>query len=136
MTTVYRLAATSLDAQEALPDQAADEHEPPRLVERAGKRGGAERLRGLEGCGHGGACPRREADLLALEAQPHGLRVDIEVGDHGLAAHDKRVRVVRLTGEGVRMRKKLVACLKENPTIGSLSSEQQEQLLDILREVA
>lgn len=52
------------------------------------------------------------------------------------AAHDKRVRIVRLTGEGVRMRKKLVGCLKQNPTIGSLSPEQQEQLLDILRDVA
>jgi MarR family transcriptional regulator, organic hydroperoxide resistance regulator len=52
------------------------------------------------------------------------------------AAHDKRVRIVRLTGEGVRMRKKLVACLSQNPTIGSMSPEQQEQLLDILREVA
>jgi DNA-binding MarR family transcriptional regulator len=50
--------------------------------------------------------------------------------------HDKRVRIVRLTGEGVRMRKKLVACLSQNPTIGSMSAEQQEQLLDILREVA
>ena len=52
------------------------------------------------------------------------------------AAHDKRVRIVRLTGEGVRMRKKLVTCLKQNPTIGSLSEEQQEQLLGILRDVA
>lgn len=52
------------------------------------------------------------------------------------AAHDKRVRIVRLTGEGVRMRKKLVACLKENPTIGSLSTEQQKRLLEILRDVA
>lgn len=52
------------------------------------------------------------------------------------AAHDKRVRIVRLSGEGVRMRKKLVTCLKQNPTLGSLSLEQQEQLLEILREVA
>ena len=52
------------------------------------------------------------------------------------AAHDKRVRIVRLTGEGVRMRKRLVACLSQNPTIGSLSAEQQEKLLDILRDVA
>ena len=52
------------------------------------------------------------------------------------AAHDKRVRVVRLTGEGVRMRKRLMACLTQNPTIGSLSAKQQEQLLDILRDVA
>jgi len=52
------------------------------------------------------------------------------------AAHDKRVRIVRLTGEGVRMHKKLVACLSQNPTIGALSAAQQEQLLDILRDVA
>jgi DNA-binding MarR family transcriptional regulator len=52
------------------------------------------------------------------------------------AAHDKRVRIVRLTGEGVRMRKRLVACLSQNPTLGSLTSQQQKQLLDILRDVA
>jgi hypothetical protein len=52
------------------------------------------------------------------------------------ATHDKRVRIVRLTGEGVRMRRRLVACLSQNPSIGSLSSAQQQQLLDILREVA
>ena len=50
--------------------------------------------------------------------------------------HDKRVRVIRLTGEGVRMRKRLIACLTQNPTIGSLSASQQKQLLEILREVA
>ena len=52
------------------------------------------------------------------------------------APHDKRVRVVRLTGEGVRMRKRLLACLSQNPTIESMSPQQQRQLLDILREVA
>jgi MarR family transcriptional regulator, organic hydroperoxide resistance regulator len=52
------------------------------------------------------------------------------------AQHDKRVRVVRLTAEGARMRKKLLACLTKNPTLGALSTEQQEQLLDILRDVA
>jgi MarR family transcriptional regulator, organic hydroperoxide resistance regulator len=52
------------------------------------------------------------------------------------AQHDKRVRIVRLTGEGVRMRKKLVACLTKNPTLGAMTPEQQQQLLDILREVA
>jgi DNA-binding MarR family transcriptional regulator len=50
--------------------------------------------------------------------------------------HDKRLKVLRLTGEGVRMRRRLVACLATNPTIDSLSSERQSQLLDILREVA
>jgi DNA-binding MarR family transcriptional regulator len=50
--------------------------------------------------------------------------------------HDKRLKVLRLTGEGVRMRRRLVACLATNPTIDSLSSERQSQLLEILREVA
>ena len=52
------------------------------------------------------------------------------------AQHDKRVRIVRLTGEGVRIRKRLVACMTETHPIGSLSPEQQEQLLEILRDVA
>jgi DNA-binding MarR family transcriptional regulator len=52
------------------------------------------------------------------------------------AAHDKRVRIVRLTGEGVRMRRRLLACLSQNPTLDSLSSVQQKQLLEILRDVA
>ena len=52
------------------------------------------------------------------------------------AEHDKRVRIVRLTGEGVRMRKRLLACLAENPAVGSVSSAHQKQLLQILREVA
>lgn len=64
-----------------------------------------------------------------------------QLTDRGLmtsrpAAHDKRVRIVRLTGEGVRMRRRLVACLSQNPSIGSLSSAQQQKLLDILRDVA
>src|SRR5881275_2899594 len=52
------------------------------------------------------------------------------------AEHDKRVRIVRLTGEGVRMRKRLLACLAENPAVGSLSPAHQKRLLEILREVA
>jgi DNA-binding MarR family transcriptional regulator len=52
------------------------------------------------------------------------------------AVHDKRVRVIRLTGEGVRMRRRLVACMAQNPSVGSLSASQQKQLLEILREVA
>jgi DNA-binding MarR family transcriptional regulator len=50
--------------------------------------------------------------------------------------HDKRVRVIRLTADGVRLRRRLVACMAENPTVGSLSETQQKQLLEILREVA
>jgi MarR family transcriptional regulator, organic hydroperoxide resistance regulator len=52
------------------------------------------------------------------------------------AAHDRRIKIVRLTAEGVRLRRKLVACLAENPSIDSLSPERQDELLRILREVA
>jgi DNA-binding MarR family transcriptional regulator len=52
------------------------------------------------------------------------------------ANHDKRVRIVRLTAEGVRLRRRLVACMSHHPTIDSLSADQQQQLLEILREVA
>ena len=52
------------------------------------------------------------------------------------AEHDKRVRIVRLTGEGVRMRKRLLACMTQNPAVESLSAAQQKQLLEILRDVA
>ena len=52
------------------------------------------------------------------------------------AVHDKRVRVVRLTAEGVRLRRRLMACLAQNPSIESMPKERQEQLLEILREVA
>jgi hypothetical protein len=36
----------------------------------------------------------------------------------------------------VRMRRRLLACLSQNPTLDSLSSVQQKQLLEILRDVA
>ncbi len=52
------------------------------------------------------------------------------------AVHDRRVRVIRLTAEGVRLRRRLVACMSQNPTVGSLSPTQQKQLLEILRDVA
>jgi MarR family transcriptional regulator, organic hydroperoxide resistance regulator len=52
------------------------------------------------------------------------------------AAHDRRVKIVRLTADGVRLRRKLVACLAEHPSIESLPPERQEELLKILREVA
>ena len=52
------------------------------------------------------------------------------------AVHDRRVRVVRLTAEGVRLRRRLLACLARNPSLGSLSPPQQKQLLEILRDVA
>jgi DNA-binding MarR family transcriptional regulator len=52
------------------------------------------------------------------------------------ATHDRRVRIVRLTAEGVRLRRRLLACLSQNPSIDALSAAQQKQLLEILREVA
>jgi MarR family transcriptional regulator, organic hydroperoxide resistance regulator len=52
------------------------------------------------------------------------------------AAHDKRVRVIRLTADGVRLRRRLVACMSQNPAIHALPPARQEQLLEILREVS
>jgi len=52
------------------------------------------------------------------------------------AAHDKRVRVIRLTADGVRLRRRLVAFMSENPAIHALSQHRQNQLLEILREVS
>jgi MarR family transcriptional regulator, organic hydroperoxide resistance regulator len=52
------------------------------------------------------------------------------------ATHDKRVRVIRLTADGVRLRRRVVACISQNPAIQALPAKRQEQLLEILREVA
>jgi DNA-binding MarR family transcriptional regulator len=52
------------------------------------------------------------------------------------AAHDKRVRVIRLTADGVRLRRRLVACLARNPAIAALPLRRRDQLLEILREVS
>lgn len=52
------------------------------------------------------------------------------------AAHDKRVRVIRLTADGVRLRRRLVACLARNPAIAALPARRRDQLLEILREVS
>jgi len=52
------------------------------------------------------------------------------------ATHDKRARVIRLTADGVRMPRRLVACMSQNPAIHALPPKRQEQLLEILREVS
>ena len=52
------------------------------------------------------------------------------------APHDKRVRIIRLTADGVRLRRRLVACLAKNPAIHALPPKRQDQLLEILREVS
>jgi MarR family transcriptional regulator, organic hydroperoxide resistance regulator len=52
------------------------------------------------------------------------------------ATHDKRVRVIRLTANGVRLRRRLVANMSQNPVILALPAKRQDQLLEILREVS
>lgn len=52
------------------------------------------------------------------------------------ATHDKRVRVIRLTADGVRLRRRLVACISQNPAIQALPAKRQAALLEILREVS
>jgi DNA-binding MarR family transcriptional regulator len=52
------------------------------------------------------------------------------------AAHDKRVRLIRLTADGVRLRRRLVACLAQNPAIAAMPVRRRDQLLEILREVS
>jgi DNA-binding MarR family transcriptional regulator len=50
--------------------------------------------------------------------------------------HDRRVRLIRLTGPGVRLRRQLVERMSDLPAIESLSPARREELLEILREVA
>jgi DNA-binding MarR family transcriptional regulator len=52
------------------------------------------------------------------------------------AEHDKRVRVISLSADGVRLRRRLVAYMSANPAIQELSPKRQEQLLEILRDVS
>ena len=53
------------------------------------------------------------------------------------AQHDRRVRLIRLTANGIRLRRRLVACLAEHhPAIDALSASRRKELLAILREVA
>jgi DNA-binding MarR family transcriptional regulator len=50
--------------------------------------------------------------------------------------HDRRVRLIRLTGPGVRVRRQLVARMSDHPALDSLSASRRADLLEILREVA
>ena len=48
--------------------------------------------------------------------------------------HDRRVRAVRLTRAGVRMRERLVRCLVDgHPAVAGLAPHEQERLRDLLR---
>ena len=50
--------------------------------------------------------------------------------------HDRRVRLIRLTAPGVRLRRQLVERMSDHPALESLSTARRGELLDILREVA
>jgi DNA-binding MarR family transcriptional regulator len=50
--------------------------------------------------------------------------------------HDRRVRLIRLTGPGVRLRRQLVARMSDHPALEPLSAARRAELLEILREVA
>jgi DNA-binding MarR family transcriptional regulator len=49
------------------------------------------------------------------------------------AAHDRRVRTVRLTAEGRALRKRLMSCLfNEPPVVAALSARERRTLRDLL----
>ena len=50
--------------------------------------------------------------------------------------HDRRVRLIRLTATGIRLRRRLVARMSDHPALESLSRARRAALLEILREVA
>jgi DNA-binding MarR family transcriptional regulator len=50
--------------------------------------------------------------------------------------HDRRVRLIRLTAPGVRLRRQLIARMSDHPSLESLSTGRRDELLEILREVA
>jgi DNA-binding MarR family transcriptional regulator len=50
--------------------------------------------------------------------------------------HDRRVRLIRLTGPGMRLRRQLVARMSDHPALESLSATRRADLLEILRDVA
>lgn len=54
----------------------------------------------------------------------------------GPATHDKRIRIVRLTAEGIRLRRRLVVCISQDPAIHALAPKRRDQFLEILREVS
>jgi DNA-binding MarR family transcriptional regulator len=88
-------------------------------------------------------------DLLPLKELAKRMGVDPsnaavvvdQLSERGVVAsrradHDRRVRVIRLTGPGVRLRRQLVGCISVHPAIEALSPARRRDLLAILREVA
>lgn len=88
-------------------------------------------------------------ELLSLKELARRIGVDPsnaagvvdQLTERGLLAsrrseHDRRVRLIRLTGPGVRARRQLVARMSDHPALESLSAARRADLLEILREVA
>jgi len=88
-------------------------------------------------------------ELISLKELARRMGVDpsnaadvvTQLVDRGLLAsrrseHDRRVRLLRLTGPGVRLRRELVERMSDHPALDSLSASRQGELLEILREVA
>jgi DNA-binding MarR family transcriptional regulator len=88
-------------------------------------------------------------ELLSLKELARRIGVDPsnaadvvdQLTERGLIAsrrseHDRRIRLIRLTGPGVRLRRQLVERMSEHPALESLSATRRAELLDILREVA
>jgi DNA-binding MarR family transcriptional regulator len=76
-----------------------------------------------------GVDPSNAADVVA------------QLVERGLAAsrrseNDRRVRLIRLTAPGVRLRRQLVERMSDHPALESLSAARRGDLLEILREVA
>jgi DNA-binding MarR family transcriptional regulator len=88
-------------------------------------------------------------ELLSLKELARRIGVDPsnasavvdQLGAGGLVTsrrseHDRRVRLIRLTAPGVRLRRQLVERLSDHPSLDSLSDARRAELLEILREVA
>src|SRR5438105_3011247 len=88
-------------------------------------------------------------ELIALKELARRMGIDPsnaadvvgQLEDRGLVAsrraqHDRRVRLLRLTAPGVRVRRQLVARMSDHPALEGLSAARRGDLLEILREVA
>jgi MarR family transcriptional regulator, organic hydroperoxide resistance regulator len=76
-----------------------------------------------------GVDPSNAADIVD---QLHGRRLLTS----RRSEHDRRVRLIRLTAPGVRLRRQLVNCISDHPSLEPLSNARRAELLAILREVA
>jgi MarR family transcriptional regulator, organic hydroperoxide resistance regulator len=88
-------------------------------------------------------------ELIALKELARRMGVDpsnaadvvAQLVERGFVAsrrseNDRRVRLIRLTAPGVRLRRQLIARMSDHPSLESLSTSRRGDLLEILREVA